>query len=202
MPSYFTTPETWKGGFFELLISPRTDSSEELWLLLDGLWSFASLNGCYLKRDVEPSLQLRRHARDGEVGKHLYGLATMPNKVIVACGSLASYHLGGEGIEPAQWVGFYLPLGALSTAYDVGAYPFGPTENVASWKVAVESFLAELGRWIFAKTSFEFALIGFEVAPRAALLKRIRVGDIPEDRLHGILWNDRGLLNWYPATRT
>lgn len=104
-------------------------------------------------------------------------------------------------MPPSHWVGFYLPLGALSSAYKLGAYPFGSMENVSDWKTPVESFLADLGRWIFAKRPFTFALIGFEVRPDVLVLERMNEGNIPDDRADGILWNNAGVLNWYPATR-
>jgi hypothetical protein len=108
---------------------------------------------------------------------------------------------GEDGMEAAHWVSFYLPLVALSKAYKLGAYPFGPMENVSDWKIPVESFLAELGRWIFAKTPFAFALIGFEVRPDRVILEKMNEGNIPDERDDGILWNNAGVLNWYPATR-
>lgn len=202
MSSHFTAPETWKGGFFELFIQPHTESSEELCTLLKAAWSFPSLDGCYQEQNRDLSLQERIRPCETDLAGHLFGLATLPNGSVVACGSYVTDYPGEPGgFSPAHWLGFYLPLGALSSAYNVGAYPFGSMNNVSEWKVPVESFLAELGRWTFNKAPFEYALVGFEVNPSQALVDKIRAGDIPVDRSEGILWSDSGSLGWYPATR-
>lgn len=65
----------------------------------------------------------------------------------------------------------------------------------------MEAFLADLGRWAFQRTPFEYALIGFEATPNPILLQRLRAGDIADERNEGILWNDSGNLRWFPATR-
>lgn len=44
--------------------------------------------------------------------------------------------------------------------------------NVTEWKLPVEAFLADLGRWIFQRTPFEYALIGCEVTPDPTLASR------------------------------
>lgn len=120
MALHFTAPETWKGGFFELFVQPRTNTSDELCSLLKVLWSFPSLDGCYADRDCEPSSQTRVLPCANNVDGYLYGLATLPNGKMMACVSYASHGIGAEGMAPSYRVGFYLPLGALSTAYSVG----------------------------------------------------------------------------------
>jgi hypothetical protein len=51
----FTGHEVWKGGHYELFIRPSADSNEGVCSILKALWSFPSLDGCYLRRDCEPS---------------------------------------------------------------------------------------------------------------------------------------------------
>jgi hypothetical protein len=57
--SGFTTNDVWKGGHYELLILLSERSSSELCSLLKALWSFPSLDGCYVRDDCEPATQLR-----------------------------------------------------------------------------------------------------------------------------------------------
>jgi hypothetical protein len=38
-------------------------------------------------------------------------------------------------------------------------------DKATEWKLPVESFLADLGRWIFSRAPFEFAVVGFEAMP-------------------------------------
>ena len=62
----FTADEVWKGGYYELFILPRTNSGKELCPLLKALWTFPSLEGCYLRRDREPATQPRVQACETE----------------------------------------------------------------------------------------------------------------------------------------
>jgi hypothetical protein len=108
---------------------------------------------------------------------------------------------GEEGLPAARWVSFYLPLSALSAAYPIGAYPFGPMDRVSEWKPAVDSFLTQLAQWIHTKMRFDLALIGFEVDASGVSSETIRTHGIPKERDNGILWNDGVELEWHPATR-
>jgi len=102
---------------------------------------------------------------------------------------------------PAHWISFGMTMCALSTAYPVGAYPFGPVDRVSEWKTQVDSFLTELARWIHGKMTLEFALVGFEVEIATVSPEAIRANGIPKERDAGILWNEGVGLKWYPATR-
>ena len=83
----FTTKEVRKGGHYELFISPPVESSEELRSLLNTLWTFPSLEGCYLRDDCEPATQMRVKPCENDVSGHLYGLAVLPNRSTIPCGS-------------------------------------------------------------------------------------------------------------------
>jgi len=196
----FTRQEVWKGGHYELFIRPLSDSSEELCSILKALWSFPSLDGCYLRRDCEPSLQERVKPCENNVAGHLYGLAKVHDSV-VACGSHTMDYPGEEGYNAARRISFYLPLGALGEKFPVGAYPFGPMDRVSAWKADVDSLLVEIAKWVHAKSVIRLALVGFELNVAAVAPATIQANGIPKERDEGILWDDGSGLKWYPATR-
>src|SRR5215469_5277842 len=159
----FTAEDVWKGGFYELFILPRTNCHEEVCTLLKALWSFPFLDGCYARRDCEPATQTRVQPCETDGKGHLYGLARLSNGKIIACGSYAANY-AVEAESPAAYrAGFYLPMGALSTAYPGGAYPFGPMDRVSEWKAQVDSLLVEIANWVHARSLIRLALVGFEV---------------------------------------
>ena len=102
---------------------------------------------------------------------------------------------------PAHWISFGMTMCALSTAYPVGAYPFGPMSEVPAWKTQVDSFLTGVARWVHSNMPIEFALVGFEVDTASVSPEGIRANGIPKEQDAGILWNDGVELKWYPATR-
>jgi len=199
--SMFTAQDVWKGGHYELFIELNVGSAEELCSLLRALWSFPSLDGCYVRQDCEPSTQVRVQPCENRIAAHLYGLAKLPDETVVPCGTYTMDYDGEDRLQPAHWVSFYLPLGALSAVYPVGEYPLGPMDRVSEWKTPVDSFLTQIAKWTHRRVPFEFALIGFEVDVSATSRQAIRSSGIPEERMDGILWSDGGELNWYPATR-
>lgn len=198
--SLFTAADAWSGGHYELLIEPSVGSTEQRCSLLKALWSFPSLDGCYLRNDCEPSAQVRvKPCESGTMGR-LYGIATLPTKTAVACGSYTTDYKGEERLT-AGWLSLYLPLGGLSAAYPVGAYPFGPVDDVSEWKTQLDSFLTQLASWTHSRVPFEYALVGFEVDWSGLSSQGIRLRGIPNERKDGILWSEGGELRWYPATR-
>jgi hypothetical protein len=198
----FTAENVWKGGFYELFILPRTNSHEEACALLKAPWSCPFLDGCYPRRDCEPATQTRVQPCETDNNpEHLYGLATLSNGKVIACGSYSSNYAVEADSPLAYRAGFYLPMGALSTAYPVGAYPFGPMDRVSEWKAQVDSLLVQTAKWVHARSLIRLALIGFEVNVAAVTPASIQANGIPKERDDGILWDDGGGLKWYPATR-
>jgi hypothetical protein len=195
----FTANEVWKGGGYELFIP--AESSKDLCSLLKALWTFPSLDGCYLRQDCDPANQPRVQPCKNGIEEHLYGLATLPNKNVIPCGSYVMDYAGEEDSPPAHWISFDLTMCALSTAYPVGAYPFGSMDNVSEWKTQVDSFLTEVARWIHGKMPFEFGLVGFGIDTASVSPESIRANGIPNERDAGILWDDGVELKWYPAAR-
>jgi hypothetical protein len=138
---------------------------------------------------------------ENRIAAHLYGLAKLSDEAVVPCGTYTMDYDGEDGLQPAQWVSFYLPMAALSTVYPVGAYPLGPMDRVSEWKTPADSFLTRIAKWTYNKVPFEFALVGFEVDVSVTSRQAIRSSGIPKDRTDGILWSDSGELKWFPATR-
>jgi len=197
--SLFTASEIWKGGGYELFIPAKF--SKDVCSLLKALWTFPSLEGCYLRQDCEPATQARVPPCENSIEQRLYGLVTLPNRSVIPCASYVMDYAGEVDSPPAHWISFEMTMCALSTAYPVGAYPFGPTDKVSEWKTQVDSFLTELVRWVHGKMPLDFALVGFAIETANVSPEGIRANGIPKERDAGILWNDGVELKWYPATR-
>lgn len=197
----FTTNDAWKGGYYELLLCPLTDSTEATCSLLRAIWTFPSLDGCYLRRDREPAAQARvQPCENGMEGK-LYGTITLPNQRVVPCATYTTETPKGN-TAVFHWGGLILPLGGLSTAYPIGAFPFGSMEKVLEWKPIIDGFFTEVARWTNAKVPISIAVVGFEVNRLSDFSPdKISANGIPNERNEGILWNAGEDLKWYPATR-
>ena len=73
----FTKHDVWSGGHYELLIVPSFGASEQVCSLLSALWSFPSLDGCYVRNDLAPSDQTRVTPCENDASVRLYGLARL-----------------------------------------------------------------------------------------------------------------------------
>ena len=182
----FTAPDAWKGGYYELLICPLAHFPEVPCSALKALWTFPSLRGCYLRRDLSPSAQARVTPCERGTEERLYGVATLPNQRLVSCGSYETI----AHSDNLHWIGFYLPLGSLTEAYPIGSYPFGSTDRVSEWMPEINAFLADIARWIHEKVPISIAVVGFEVNLANVSPEKIRTQGIQLERNEGILWND------------
>ena len=150
--SLFTATELWKGGNYELFIPAA--SNENLGSLLKALWTCPSLKGCYLRKDCEPDTQPRVRPGEHGIEQRLYGLVTRPNLIVIPCASYVMDYAGEVDSPPAHWISFVMTMSALSTAYPVGAYPFGSMDKVSVWKTHVDSLLTEVAQWVHGKILF------------------------------------------------
>ncbi len=188
----FTHEETWYGGFYELALELGAPSDERLLTALQALWAFLPLEGCYLDRHVEPSAQPRLTPSPALLQHtHLQGIAQLPNSCRVACGTCVIREEDGS-----DWLDFYLPLGALSGAYDLGGYPFDDRRH-DHWQRPVDAWLARLGYHVFAAIPFELGLIGMEVSGITSAAELAQAG-IPDRREIGYLWRQRHTLTYAP----
>lgn len=189
----FTADDAWNGGFYELALEIGHRSDQRLLAALIALWKHANLDGCFLDRSREPSEQPRTSEFCLEGGSHRLGVASLPNGSQVACGSF----LVREDDGP-DWLGFYLPMGSLATAYPVGAFPFG-TEAERPWRYEIEDWLAEIGLEIAESASYQLGIIGHEVSGYTYASDIASTG-IPDVRSVGYLWPTNESVVYYRRT--
>jgi hypothetical protein len=180
----FTAEHTWWGGYYELAIELGPRSDERLLTSLETIWASSSLEGCYLRRDIEPSLQERSSPTLSKL--HHQGVATLPNGRQAACGTVIIRE--DRGID---WLDFYLPMCALDRAYE--NTPF------REWREPFYGWLVQIAQAVFAVTMFPLGLIGHEVFGEQRS-ERVRVNGISKQRRYGCLWREGDRLVWYPPT--
>ncbi len=192
MPSYFTQTDAWTGGFYELALELGERDDSRLFNTLQTIWKHNSLDGCYLDSRKEPHEQPKVLPPEiTDSGMHLYGLARLPNSRQVPCGTVVIRETDGS-----DWLDFYLPMGGLGQAYDVGGYPFDvEIRSPDHWQKPIDDFLAELGKVIFTTVPFALGLIGHEVSSLAYAHELARDG-IPAKRDIGYLWPVDGSLQY------
>jgi hypothetical protein len=198
MDHLFTGEETWRGGFYELALDFGPEPRDALLsTALLAIWETPRLQGCYLRPDIDPSRQARVAPTLAiqEAHGHLRGIATLPNGEQVACGSFLVREEQGS-----VWLTFYLPLGALATAYPVNGYPFDNSPSSRMWREPLESWLADIGRTTFARAPFPLGLIGMEVSGEVAS-QEVSATGIPTKRYIGYLYPETNGLSCYPTNQ-
>jgi hypothetical protein len=194
----FTAPDAWAGGFYEIALEIGPRSDDRLRAALAALWAHPDLDGCYPDRGREPDRQPRVPPACLEGGSHLLGVARLPNGTRTACGTCLIREVG----DGPDWLGFYLPLGSLGTAYPAGPFPFGSESDWSGpWRFEVEDWLAELGLCVARSASFRLGLIGFEVSG-TRYAADIAAQGIPDERHIGYLWPSRGSVVYYRRTQS
>lgn len=187
----------WTGASYDLAIYLDDPSDACLQGALEALWSHPSLEGCYLRRDLEPHQQDRVAAR---IGPRLGGVATLPDRSRTACGSGVSRWGQGEGAITAQTLWFGLPLNGLGRSYPVGGYPFGEFDAARYWRPILDSWLMEIARSIHAIAPWEIAEIGFDLALTPERAAELRRDGVLPGRNDGVLVWEAGRMVWYPPT--
>ncbi|MDQ2645541.1 MAG: hypothetical protein M3020_17115 [Myxococcota bacterium] len=93
---------------------------------------------------------------------------------------------------------FYFPMSALGTAFPVGGFPFDNDDH-HRWRAIVDTWLGDLGRYIFQHSPYRVGLVGFETsgALRAADLAE---SGIPQSRCMGVLVPSVDAVEWHPRT--
>ena len=195
----FTPSDIWYGGYYELALELGGRSDERLQVALRRVWSFPSLEGCYLDTELEPSEQHRVEVPSAlEEPGQLRGTALLPSGDRVACGTFIVREEDGP-----DWLGFYVPMGALSitSAYDVGGYPFDvERRSHKEWQQELDSWLAVLGAYVFRTVPYRLGLIGHEVSGDA-YADDIEKQGIPDDRYIGYLWPQGKDVQYFPMNR-
>jgi hypothetical protein len=194
MRNLFTQPDAWSGGFFELTFKLPQETKSLANVILANFWTVSSLNGCYLKRDIEPEQQEKYSPTEFEHRGHWYGIANFPNGKQSCCGS---FWMDYENDE--CWITFYIPIGSLSNAYDIGSYPYNlGTQGVSNWMTEINDWLVDIARQIYPLAKFKLGIIGFEV-DFFKIEKQLMKG-IPDKRWDGLLVPSENQLLWFPPT--
>lgn len=168
--------ENWWGGYYELaiLLGPRDDQR-----LDEAVRALSSAAG------VTPGFE-RWHR----------GVTRLPSGTPVVCGY---FDVREDEPELIDWVGLYVPLGALARADErVGGFPFGDDgygPATLLWREPVDRWLEAIGRAVFEVVPFEYALIGVEVSGQEP-------GDTSDgaERANALLVPGDGGLVFHPAT--
>lgn len=191
------SPEAWRGGFYELAMQFENLSPDALDRALQAVWAFPTLQGCYLQPDADPTRQPRvaPTLEALNANGHLYGIATLPNGKTAAGGTYRVREDSG-----CTWLGFYVPLGALAQAQDIGAYPFADEARSREWREPLETWLAQIGQAVFTCSPFRLGLIGFEVSGTVSDTE-LAAGGVPAERFIGYLYPTDNRLAWYPTNQ-
>ena len=194
MGNLFTQSDAWNGGFFELTFELPQETKSLANVVLAKLWSMPLLNGCYLKKDIEPEQQEKLSPIEFQNDGHWYGFANLPNGKQSCCGTIST-----EYENDGYWITFYLPLGSLAHIYNIGSYPFkSEKQDISGWMIEVNDWLVKIARQIHPIAKFELGVIGFEVDYFE--VKRQLEKGLPDERWDGLLIAKDELLEWLPPT--
>ncbi len=177
----FTDDDIWNGGFYELALEYERGAVPGLVEGLGAVWHAEGVSGCYLECGLDPQAQPRAEFQPLlPWNRHLYGLATLSSGSRVACGTCCVREEDG-----ADWLVFYLPMGALGYVYPVCAFPFDE-ENHEAWRRELDAWLVHLGRQVFNTAPFRLGLVGFETSGELRADDILRAG-VPAKRPYAFL---------------
>jgi len=123
----------------------------------------------------------------------LRNFANLPNSARAACGTSVC-RLQDENGHCARFLGVLPTDGALGRTYPLGGYPFADADQAATWRVPLDEWLVELGRYLYERVPFRLALLGFEVDFRNVSADFVQRNGIPAERLTVI--GGRQEINW------
>lgn len=189
----FTRPDTWHGGYYELALELGAHSDQRLCEALQSIWTYSSVEGCYLEGDREPSAQHRIEVDQTDLEQRLYGVAQLHPGVRVACGTFVVRETDGP-----DWVGFYIPMGAIEGLLETGGYPLNADqERNRLWQDKFDNWLIDLGKHVFDVVQYELGLIGHEVSGDFYAVD-IEATGVPAARPIGFLWPSQDGVDFYP----
>jgi hypothetical protein len=189
----FTAPDAWAGGSHELTFVLRRSDDATLAAVREAIWTFSDLEGCWLRRDVEPVSQARVSSRGPPLETALYGIARIPGAGRVACETYV--YREDDGPDMVQLL---LPLGSLATVFPIGDYPFDDGGDLA-WRERLDGWLRGLAEHVRRAVPFELALVGWLDGQPNALPER--PGQVPEERWIGYLVPGADGLEWHPPNK-
>lgn len=192
----FTVPNIWTGGHYQLKLCLGSPVEGNIQSVLKAIWQAPHVEGPYALRDKEPSDQPLVPA--GTQHDHLFGIAAIRG-YRVPCGTFVVREEGSTETRLADFICFYIPLSALSLAYDVGGYPFSSHEKALAWRPELDSWFIHLLRQ--TALQFQIGVIGFEAELRWDTVVAFKATGIPRERFDGIVVPADGDIEWHPPTR-
>ena len=190
---FISDDDPWSGGFFELCMQFERLTPGLQFSAQAALWGHESLQGPYLRPDIDPSAQPR--VEPAMVADPSYGVATTPNRTHVAC---SSYWL--EVADEGAWLSLALPMQSLGRAYPVGAYPFDDGLTL-DWREPIMDWLRQVASMVHSHVPIDLGLVGWEPDDSGLTVAAIRTTGIPSARYDGILIPEGRQLSWYPPNR-
>ena len=190
----------WSDGHHELALElgePDDDGIDRAMAALDNV---PELDGWSRSRDPRnrraDRLPARLSSLDGR--GQMYGVATLSQGPRTVC--VASALREGDGAGP-DWLKLGFPMGALVRVLaEVGVYPYQTDrwDPSVPWRRALDDWLADVGRTVYATAPFRLGLIGFEVGGLLPLDPAYR--DPAAARPVGLLVPAADCLTYLPAS--
>ncbi len=188
--STFTRKDEWSGGHYELCVRGFQALDVQI---VRAISRATGISHWYGRRDVEVDFQeplVLENLEYDNCGSHLHSVLRLP-KGEVSCGFGSYLHEGSS----TYFARFFVPMGALYSAYPVGGYPFGQADS-SQWRMEIDEVFKRIGEEVFVVAPFDMGLIGGEVD----VTHDIDLAEVPEERWLGFLRNEGGSLRWYPPT--
>lgn len=201
---YFTKPDSWSNGYFELHIQLGERSEMRLLNAVNAVLDSPAIDGYYLKRNIEPNFQNKIQVKPEHLVSEddsggvwpFHAVATMPNSIQIACLVTAFHFVDGQ-----DGLAIKLSIRDLGYAYNVRGFPFNPSGSDEEWLVPVENWLAEIGQYVYKKVPFHLGVMGDEYSDTLQDYQHFVEHGFPEERYLGILYAENGELKYYPRTR-
>jgi hypothetical protein len=197
---YFTPADVWRGGSYELKIALGTATDERLVAALCAIWSHPSLYGCFTNGNSEPWDQILVRLEDAEDPFSLFGIIRISDRLL-PCTTYVVREKDESGNLISDFVGLWVPMGALGKVFTVGTFPFGDADKASAWRPVIDSVLVSLGKSVFDSVPFNVALIGWEVQLTCETLTASIESGRKENRYEGVLLNEDGIVRWYAPNR-
>jgi hypothetical protein len=185
MSTLFTKTDAWTGGSIDVLMFFPGAGVEHAIRVGRRLWGFASLDGPYRERTIEPASQptadFTRFTSEG--CEQLLGV------MHYADGSCSPFIHTSIIDDDGLWVYAGPSLGGLPQDWGVGAYPFCDGRPI-TWLAPLYTTLRDLAQHVHSHSPVRVAAFGWlDLAAPDMLLSVLRDG-VPPDRWVGLsLWD-------------
>jgi hypothetical protein len=196
----FTQPDAWTGSGYDLLMNFGPPDDGRLQRVIETVWTWPDLDGCYRELNREPADQVRVAPiapMSDDDPTSLRGIARIAGRDPIPC---ATYVVREPEID---WVYFGLPMGSLARVFPVGAFPFDDGSDL-TWRETVDAWLCAIARSVWAKVEFRYAFVGGMCDVMATTEGRAEIlwpEEVPIERWVGYLVPSGDGLVWLPPNR-